>query len=92
MKSANIICLKDCHVQSFRSSTSEGVIVTHKPSGALGIARGGFLDSNTKRQAWRDMLTSEEFKLWADQEHAGLELDIDRAVNEGMQDAVIRMR
>ena len=67
------VSIKDCRVDTFRSGgkggqnqnkVNSGVRIVHKASGAVGEARDSRDQLTNKRNAWKRMLETKEFKTW----------------------------
>ncbi len=67
------VTLKDCDVQTFRAGgkggsnqnkRDTGVRIIHRASGAVGEARDERSQYQNKRNAFRRMTETKEFKLW----------------------------
>lgn len=67
------VTLKDCEVQTFaaggpggqhQNTANTGVRVTHRKSGAVGVARDSRHQLQNKKAAFRRMAESPKFKLW----------------------------
>ena len=66
--------IKDCEIQTFRSGgkggqnqnkVESGVRIIHRPSGAIGESREERSQLQNKRNAFRRMGESKQFKSWA---------------------------
>jgi len=67
------VSVKDCEMQVFRGSgkggqkkqkTSSGVRLIHKPSGATTESEAHREQSLNKKDAWRKLIETKEFKTW----------------------------
>lgn len=85
------VTVKDCRVDTFRAGgkggqnqnkVESGVRIVHEPSGAVGEARDSRDQLHNKRNAWKRMINSPEFKSWHRNE-------IERLLNPGSIDGVV---
>lgn len=67
------VTLKDCDVQTFaaggpggqhQNTANTGVRVTHRASGAVGVARDSRYQLQNKKAAFRRMAESPRFRVW----------------------------
>lgn len=67
------VTIKDCEVQSMcaggkggqhQNKTESAIRITHKPSGAVGVARDSKSQHANKKAAFERMARSKEFQRW----------------------------
>lgn len=94
------VTLADCEVQSFASggpggqnqnTCNTGIRITHRPSGAVGVARDERSQLLNKRAAFRRMTEHALFKLWVNRQvwHHGESPE--KQVEQQMQDKNLRV-
>lgn len=89
------VTLKDCRVDTMRSSkgaggqhrdkTSSAIRITHEPSGAVGQSQDHREQHRNKRLAFQRMAESPKFKLWVREKAMKLE-SIDTVVERLMDE------
>lgn len=101
------ITKKDFEIQVFRAGgkggqkqnkTSSGVIIIHKESGARGEARDSRYQHVNKKNAFKRLINTQEFKQWLkikaaqiSGELAELEKIVNRKVDEQMEDKNLKI-
>lgn len=97
------VTIKDCDVQTFRAGgkggqaqnkTSSGVRVIHRASGAVGESREARDQLTNKRNAFRRMAESKQFKTWHAKECArinGMEARLQADLEAAMMPKNIRV-
>jgi protein subunit release factor B len=89
------VTIKDCEVQSMCAGGSGGqhqnrvetaIRITHRPSGAVGVARDSKSQHANKKAAFKRMAETKEFQKWVRIEAAKImgEKSIDEKVEEAM--------
>lgn len=92
--------LKDCRVETMRSSkgaggqhrdkTSNAVRITHEPSGAVGFSQDDRKMPTNKKVAFKRMVESKEFQQWCRIQASGMR-PIDEVVDEQMREENLKV-
>ena len=88
------VTLDDCRVETFsvsgaggqhRDRTSNGVRITHEPSGATGRGVESRSQLTNKREAFKKMAASPQFQFWASQKRREMQGAISPAAYAAME-------
>src|SRR5574343_296886 len=90
------VTIKDCEVQSMcaggkggqhQNKTESAIRITHRPSGAVGVARDNKSQHANKKAAWKRMCETKDFKRWVRIQAARCmgEKSIEQRVEEALQ-------